>query len=157
MTARKEITISKTPPGLEITEAFGDVERMFEDMLSGRWLQPFAWQRPFAAMPQAPSIDVIDHEDEVIVRAEVPGYKKDEIEISLADGAVTIKGETKAEKKEQRRDYYRCEISRGSFARTVGLPAAVDQSKASASMHDGVLELTLPKLEKSKRQTISIS
>lgn len=99
--------------------------------------RPASWERPLAELPAFPSVDVIDRDDEVLVRAEVPG-------------------ETHAEEKEEKGDYYRCEISRGTFTRSIGLPAAVDDTKAKASMKDGMLELTLPKVEKSKRHTIAI-
>jgi HSP20 family protein len=136
---------------------FGDIDRVFEDFLGRSWLRPFGWERPLAEMPAfAPSVDVIDREDEVVVRAEVPGFKKEDIEISASGTMLTIKGETKTEEKEEKGDYYRCEISRGAFARTLALPAAVDESKAKAAMKDGMLELTLPKLEKSKRRRITI-
>jgi HSP20 family protein len=108
-------------------------------------------------MAAAPSIDVIDRDDEVLVRAEVPGYKKEDIEVLVSDSSLTIKGETKTEEKEQKGDYYRCEISHGTFSRTIDLPVAVDESKAKASMKDGMLELALPKLQKSKRHSITIS
>jgi HSP20 family protein len=135
-----------------------DIDRLFDDFIGRRWLRPFGWERPLAEMPEfVPSIDVIDREDEVVVRAEVPGYKKEEIEVSVSNSTLTLKGETKSEEKEERGDYYRCEISRGSFTRTIALPAAVDEAKAKASMKDGMLELTLPKLEKAKRHTIAIS
>ena len=104
-----------------------------------------------------PSVDVIDRDDEVVVRAEVPGYKKEDIEVSVADSSLTIKGERKAEQKEEKGDYYRCEISQGAFSRTVALPAEVDDAKAKATMKDGMLELTLPKRDKSKRHTITIA
>ena len=133
------------------------VERLFDDFFGGQWLRPSAWERMLPEMPAMPSVDVIDRDDEVVVRAEVPGYKKEDIEISVSDSSLTIKGETKTEEKEEKGDYYRCEISRGAFTRTVELPAAVDDSKAKASMKDGMLELTLPKLEKSKRHTITIA
>ncbi len=152
-----EISISKGVAGLPGTALFSDMERMFEDMTTGRWLQPFGWQRPIGLMIPMPHVDVIDHDDEVLVRAEVPGYKKEEIAISLMDGSLMIKGETKSEKKEESESFYRCEISHGSFSRTIGLPAAIDDAKAKASMKDGVLEIALPKLEKSKRRSIAIS
>jgi HSP20 family protein len=137
--------------------AFSDIDRLFDDFIGRRWMRPFGWERPLAEMPELmPSVDVIDREDEVVVRAEVPGYKKEEIEISVSDSMLTIKGETKREEKEEKGDYYRCEISRGAFTRTLDLPARVDDSKAKAAMKDGVLELTLPKVEKSKRRTIAI-
>ena len=156
--ANKEVTVSKgTLERVPRPALFGDIDRAFDDFFNRRWLRPFAWERPFAEMAVSmPSVDVIDRDDEVLVRAEVPGYKKEDIEISVADSSLTIKGETKAEQKEEKGDYYRCEISHGAFSRTIALPANVDESKAKASMKDGMLELTLPKLEKSKRHAISI-
>ncbi|GIX28653.1 MAG: hypothetical protein KatS3mg123_2534 [Burkholderiales bacterium] len=81
---------------------------------------------------------------------------KEDIEISLTGNVLTIKGETKREEKEEKGDYYRCEISRGAFSRTVSLPAEVDESKAKASLNDGVLEITLPKTETAKKRTIKV-
>jgi len=135
---------------------FGDMDRLFDDFLGRRWLRPAGWER-FAELPGFPSVDVIDRDDEVVVRAEMPGYKKEDIDISVSNSTLTIKGETKTEEKEEKGDYYRCEISRGAFSRMVSLPAEVDDAKAKASMKDGVLELTLPKLEKSRRHAIAIS
>ena len=160
MAKSSDITVSKGKGTLERMPRpapFGDIERMFDDFFGRRWLRPSAWERMLPEMPAMPSVDVIDRDDEVVVRAEVPGYKKEDIEISVSDSSLTIKGETKTEEKEEKGDYYRCEISRGAFTRTVELPAAVDDSKAKASMKDGMLELTLPKLEKSKRHTITIA
>jgi HSP20 family protein len=159
MAKGSEVTVSKGKGTLERmprATPFGEVERLFDDFFGRRWLRPFAWER-FPEMTAMPSVDVIDRADEVVVRAEVPGYKKEDIEISVSDSSLTIKGETKTEEKEEKGDYYRCEISRGAFTRTVELPAAVDDSKAKASMKDGMLELTLPKVEKSKRHTIAIA
>lgn len=102
-------------------------------------------------------MDVVDRDDEVVVRAEVPGFKKDEIEVSVSGDLLTLSGQTGTEGREEKENYYRCEISRGAFTRTIALPAAVDDSKAKASMKDGMLELTLPKVEKSRRRTITIS
>jgi HSP20 family protein len=156
----KEVSISKgTLERLpRPISAFGDIERVFDDFFGRRWLRPSAWERPLAELSAfGPSVDVIDRDDEVVVRADVPGYKKEDIEVSVSNSTLTIKGETKSEEKEEKGDYYRCEISRGAFSRMVPLPAEVDDAKAKASMKDGVLELTLPKLEKSKRHSIAIS
>jgi HSP20 family protein len=136
---------------------FSDVDRLFDDFFGRRWLRPFGWEGPRAEFSTlAPSVDVIDREDEVLVRAEVPGFKKEDIDISVSGTMLTIKGDMKAEKKEEKGDYYRCEITRGAFSRTLALPAGVDESKAKAAMKDGVLELTLPKLEKARRRHITI-
>jgi HSP20 family protein len=155
----KEVTVSKgTVERMPRLTAFSDVDRLFDDFFGRRWLRPFGAERAFAEMAASvPSVDVIDRPDEVIVRAAVPGYKKEEIEISVSNSTLTLKGETKAEEKEEKGDYYRCEISQGSFSRTIALPAEVDDSNAKAEMKDGMLELKLPKLEKSKRHTVSIS
>jgi HSP20 family protein len=158
MAKGKEVTVSKGGALERMPRPFfGDVERMFDDFFGRRWLRPFAWERPLVEMAAMPSVDVIDRDDEVVVRAEVPGCKKEDIEVSVSNSSLTIKGETKTEEKEEKGDYYRCEISRGAFSRTVSLPAPVDEAKAKASMTDGVLELTLPKVEKAKRHTITIS
>jgi len=154
----KEVTVSKgtlerMPRPLSV---FGDIDRMFDDFFGRRWLRPAGWER-FAELPTFPSVDVIDRDDEVVVRAEVPGYKKEDIEVLVSNSTLTIKGETKTEEKEEKGNYYRCEISRGTFSRMIPLPAEVDDARAKAAMKDGMLELTLPKLEKSKRHTISIS
>ena len=155
----KDVPVSKgTLERLPRPALFGDIDRMFDDFFPRRWLRPFGLERSFPELASAaPSVDVIDRADEVVVRAAVPGYKKEEIEISVSNSTLTIKGETKKEEKEEKGDYYRCEISQGSFSRMISLPAEVDESKAKASMKDGMLELTLPKIEKSKRHTISIS
>jgi HSP20 family protein len=92
----------------------------------------------------------------VVVRAEVPGVEKDDLDISVSDNTVTIKGETRREEKEEKGDYYRSEISRGTFTRTVMLPGVVATDKAKAKFKDGVLELKLPKVEKTKRRTVKI-
>ena len=74
----------------------------------------------------------------------------------MSEDSVTIKGETRTEEKEEKGDYYRCEISRGSFSRIVALPATVDGAKANAFFKDGILELSLPKVKVSKRHKIAV-
>ena len=141
-----------------------EMERMMERMFEGfapSWV-PSRWERPLwreLAAPfegKMPTVDVVDREDEVIVRAELPGVEKKDLDVTMSDNTVTIKGSVKHEEKEEKGDYYRREISEGSYARTVMLPAEVDGSKAKAKFNDGLLELTLPKLEKSKRRSIAV-
>jgi HSP20 family protein len=140
-----------------VLRPFDEMERMFDDFFGRRWLTPFRRERPLAEFGfTEPKVDVLDRDDDVLVRAEMPGVKKNEVEISISGPTLTIRGETKHEEKEEKGDYYRCEISRGSFSRMLTLPADVDESKAKATMKDGILELTLPKLEKSRRRTIKI-
>ena len=159
MKAGKEIAIAKggTVERAPRPARF-DIDRMFEDFFNRRWLRPFSPELAFGEMElAAPSVDIIDRDDEVVVRAEVPGYRKEDIQVSMSNGMLTLKGEMKSDEKEEKGDYYRCEITHGAFSRTMALPAAVDDTKARAVMKDGVLELTLPKVEKGKRHTITIS
>jgi len=136
---------------------FADVDRLFDEFFSRRWPRPFGWE-PFGDRADfGPNVDIIDRDDEVVVRAELPGYRKDDIEITVSGDKLTLSGRTASEEREERGSYYRLEITRGEFSRTLALPVEVDDAKAKASMKDGMLELTLPKIEKSKRRTITIS
>jgi len=82
----------------------------------------------------------------------MPGIDKKDVDISLTKNTVTIKGASKHEEKEEQGDYYRCEISKGSYLRTMTLPSQVDDTKAKAKFKDGVLELKIPKIEETRRQ-----
>jgi HSP20 family protein len=141
---------------------FEDMERMFEGFFPSGWLRPARWDWPAwaeRAMPfegRMPKVDVVDREDEVVIRAELPGVDKKDLDVSMTDNTVTIKGSTRKEEKEEKGDYYRCEISSGSFSRTVTLPAQVDAGKSSARFKDGVLELKVPKKEQAKRRSIKV-
>ena len=141
---------------------FEEMDRLFEDYFSRGWMRPFRWEWPSLgemAKPfegKMPKVDVIERDDEVVVKAELPGVDKKDLDVSVTENSVTIKGTTSHEEKEEKGDYYRCEISRGAYARTVALPSYVDADKAKASFKDGVLELKLPKVEKAKRRSIEI-
>ncbi len=141
---------------------FDEMDRLFESILPRGWMQPWrrqwpAWGEMMAPLEaRMPRVDVIDRDDEIVVRAEAPGVEKKDLDVSVSDNTVTIKGATCHEEKEEKGDYYRCEISRGSFARTVALPAEVDGARAKASIKDGMLELLLPKITKSKRHSVKL-
>ncbi|MFO8046913.1 MAG: Hsp20/alpha crystallin family protein [Halomonas sp.] len=123
--------------------------------MPSRWEHPL-WQR-FAAFEKGlPKVDVIDRDAEVVVRAEVPGFDREELDVSVTDGAVTIKGDHHEEAKEEEGEYFHSEISRGAFSRTVSLPDDIDADKAAASFKNGVLELTLPKHKKANRRKIEV-
>jgi HSP20 family protein len=115
---------------------FERMEQAFEDFVPRGWLTPFRWQRPwwrrtFAPIEaRLPSMDLIDRDEEVVVRAELPGVDKDKLDASLTDNALTVRRSTGYEEKEEKGDYYRCEIGRGAFSRTVPLPAEVSKRRA---------------------------
>jgi len=101
-------------------------------------------------------VDVVDREKEILVRAELPGVKKDDIDITIEDQNVSIKASTSHEEKEEDGDYYRNEISQGEYRRNFTLPTKVDSDKATTTFKDGVMEMTLPKSEPSKRRKIKV-
>ncbi len=103
-----------------------------------------------------PSVDVFDSDNEVLVKADIPGLKKDEMDISVNDDLLTIKGEKKMESKVNEESYYKSERFYGSFSRTIHLPSAVEEDNVKATYKDGVLELHLPKKEKAKTKRISV-
>jgi len=103
-----------------------------------------------------PKVDMIDRDGEIVVRAELPGVKKDDVEVTLSEHSVTIKAHTCREEKEEKDEYYRREMSRGDFQRTLTLPGGVDDAKTKAKFADGVLELTLPKMEKTSRRKVKV-
>ncbi len=134
--------------------SFEEMERRFEDFFR----RPFSFLGPslLARRPEAgivsPRVDIFEEEDSVIVKAELPGMKKEEIEVNLTDNTVTISGEKKKEEKVERKDYFRLERSYGSFSRSFTLPSEVDTSKAKARFRDGVLEVRVPKTEEAKKK-----
>jgi len=104
----------------------------------------------------APAIDVYDSKDNILVKAELPGLTKDEIEVSVHDNNLIIKGEKKKDTEVKEEDYYKTERFYGSFYRTVLLPTAVEADKVVAKYEDGVLSLILPKKEEAKPKQITI-
>jgi len=156
----KKQEIQKSPPARALGP-FEEIDRMLDRYFSRRWMRPwrFEWPNiPEITVPEMklPKVDVVDREAEVVVKAEVPGVEKKDLDISVGEDTVTIKGATRHEEKEEKGDYYRREISSGSFLRTVALPATVDGAKAKANFKDGMLELTIPKVEKARRHSVKV-
>jgi len=130
---------------------FDEMEQWAERMMPWR---PFRFDRPhWATMP---AIDILDHESDVVVRASVPGFTKDDIEVTTTNDAVTIRGKTRKTEETKDDEYYRREMRYEDFLRTVHLPSQVDDGKAKATFTDGVLEVVLPKVTVSKRNTLKI-
>jgi len=104
----------------------------------------------------APAVDIHETEDSFIVKADVPGVSKDDIQIDLKDGTLTLRGEKKLENKVSKDNYVRVERSYGTFVRSFTLPKNVDSEKIQAKYKDGVLELKLPKKEEAKPKQIKV-
>jgi len=136
-----------------------DVERLFDQFLTGAWRSPFRrdWPRlSWGAEGQTPRIDVVERDDEIVVRAELPGVDKKDLDVSLTDDTVTIKASTRKESQEEKGDYHRREISTGYLSRTISLPAGVNGNACKAEFKDGLLELKIPKQEKAKRIQVDV-
>jgi HSP20 family protein len=105
----------------------------------------------------APALDVHEDKDGYTIRAELPGMKREEIEVSIHDGALVISGERQAEKVEEGTEVHRQERYFGKFSRALTLPTAVNGEKVKASYKDGVLTVVLPKAEEAKPKQITVS
>ncbi|NIP15044.1 MAG: Hsp20 family protein [Pseudomonadales bacterium] len=164
----KETEPDKTPETAETGEEAGglatarrerDIERLFEDFFDKRWLRPWSREWPgFESIldKKGPKVDVVDREHEIFVRAELPGMSKEDIEVSVGDDSLSVKGSSRKEEETEEGDYHRREISTSYVARTVPLPARVRGNEAKATLRDGMLEVTIPKAEDSKRRRIEV-
>ena len=112
--------------------------------------------RPFAGYKAWPAIDVAEEEDSIVVRAEVPGCKAEDIEISVYGNKLTVSGEKRLTDEKKEKGYYHVESTYGSFRRELALPTDVDQDKINAECKDGVLSITLPKAARAKTIKVKI-
>ncbi len=135
--------------GNNLSRLHDNIDDLFDSFFKGL-------DRPFSGYKGWPAIDVADKDDAVVVRAEVPGCKAEDIEISVYGNTVTISGEKKESKEEKDKGYYYSESSYGSFRREIVLPMDVDESKIDAVCKDGVLSITLPKAEKAKTVKVKV-
>ena len=135
-----------------------EMDRMMEDFF-GRRMRPWwpeRWLRGEAEEITAPAVDVYEEKDDIVVKAELPGIEKNDIEVNLSDSLLTLKGEKKKEEKIEEENYYRSERSYGAFVRSVQLPAEVHADKVKAAFKNGILEVRLPKTEEAKRKEIKV-
>ena len=133
-----------------LTDLRDEIDRLFESPLAEltRTTQVFSgW---------TPAVDLFEDKDNFVVRAELPGMKKEDIDLSLHDGSLSISGERKSEEKYQDAEAYRSERFFGRFQRTISFPASVAVEKTKAQYKDGVLTVTLPKTEEAKPKQIEV-
>ena len=137
-------------PWTGMTSLKNEMERLFDRFAELKWDE-------FSPLGEwAPSMDVSETKDAVVVKAEVPGMESKDIAISLQEQLLTIKGEKKQEKEEKDERHHRVERSYGAFTRSIRLPVAVDGSKVTAAVKNGLLTVTLPKTAAAKGTTIPI-
>ena len=140
---------------------FDEIDRVFGEYFNRNWLRPFRGTKMDDLWGtyemRSPSMDMIDNDNEIIFRAELPGVDKKDLDVSVSDNLLTIKGTSEKESEKEKDNYYSSEIRKGSFCRSVSLPNNVDGSKVKANFKNGLLELTIPKVSKSRRKTITVS
>jgi HSP20 family protein len=135
--------------------------RELEEMTRSWSLLPDVFTRffeePLAVRPWSPSVDIEEKDNEIVVKADIPGVSEKDLEVRLENNTLTLKGERKFEKEDKQQGYHRIERGYGSFVRSFALPAAVDADKVQAHYKDGVLTVTLPKTEAAKARKVKIS
>jgi HSP20 family protein len=134
------------------------MDRMMEDFF-GRRMRPWwpeRWARREAMELEAPAVDLFEDKNDIVIKAELPGMEKENVEVKLTDHMLTIKGEKKKEEEVKEENYYRSERSYGSFVRTLELPADVHADKVKASFKNGILEVRLPKTEEAKTKEVKV-
>lgn len=157
MKGTKELVKTESP---RLLTPFEEVERWFENA----WLRPSSlfgstlWPAGRLAEMKdlSPSCDMYEEGNELVVKADLPGVKKEDIKVDLSGNMITISGEKKEEEKTEREGYYRFERSHGSFYRRFDLPEGFDTDKVKAHYEDGVLEVRVPKTEEAVKKTKKI-
>jgi HSP20 family protein len=135
---------------------FGELlslRRAMDRLIDDDFFRPLAWNGDAGT----PALDVSTTPDALVVEAALPGVKPEEVDVTVENGTLTIRGETRSERQEGEGEYLVREIRRGSFARAVTLPSGLEPDKATASFENGVLRLRIPKAEEIKPRQIKIS
>jgi HSP20 family protein len=130
-----------------------DMDRLFEDFGMGSGLQAPMFEREFGRSRDlgemgmsmwSPQVELFERGNKLVVRADLPGMTRDDVNVEIADGALVIRGERRSEREENEEGFYRTERSYGSFYRRIPLPEGVNAENANATFHNGVLEITMP-------------
>lgn len=167
MATRKELTESSSGAPARRGLGFGpladihrEVDRLFDDFMSD--FRP--WRPRLGIWGEGegefmPKVDVCETDKEVVVTADLPGVDEKDIEVTISDGMLTIKGERKAEKeeKDEKKSYHRVERSHGYYSRSIALPGEVDEDKVKADFSKGVLTVRMPKSEQARSKVKKIS
>ena len=142
------------------------MEEFFENFFPRRWMEglmePYSWRRPMwgefeSAFEGFPRVDVIDRDETLLVRAELPGVEKDDLDITINGDRLTIEAKREYREEEKEEAYFRNEMAYGRMARTIYLPVEVEADKAKAELKKGILEIVLPKVKATKAHTVKVA
>jgi HSP20 family protein len=123
--------------------------RLFQDSVARMFSEP-------NTRPWSPAVDIVENENDLVLKADVPGIEPNDIDIRMENGTLTIKGERKFENNPTDQGYHRIERSYGSFARSFALPDSIDPEKVKAEFKNGVLAVILPKKEVAKPRAVKV-
>lgn len=141
--------ITPWSPFREVSTIHDTIDRMFDEAMSPRFISS-----PAISIP---TVNIRDTEKSILVEAELPGVKLENLDIEISEDALTIKGEKKAESEIKEKDFFRREFSYGSFTRTIPLPVPIQEDKVEAELKHGVLKIELPKREEVKPKVKKIA
>lgn len=147
------MTLVRWRPAQELFRLHDDLDRMCDSFIGKL---PRFWSEDYREGRWTPRVDISESKDDIIVKAEIPGMTKDQIKVSLQDNILTIRGEKKQEQEEKEASFHRVERSYGAFVRSFSLPTLVRSDQIKASYKDGILKITLPKVEEVKPKEIPV-
>jgi HSP20 family protein len=142
------------------------MEEFFENRFPGRWMEgffePMAWKWPFGEgyeerFEAFPKLDILDKDEALVIRAEMPGIKKEDIDIKIAGDRLTLEAKREFKDEEKKDEFYRHEMAYGRLYRAVRLPVEVMVDEAKAELKDGILEVYLPKTEATTPYTVKVA
>jgi len=149
------MSMVKWSPLKELEDMRRDMDRLFDEFFVPATRRRRSWPGTEAGII-VPNVEMYNRKDEIVVRAEVPGLKKEDIDLTIAEDSLILKGEMRKEEDIKDESYYTREINYGSLARTISLPVAVQSEKAKAFFKDGILEIVLPKKEEARPREIKV-
>ncbi len=144
------MALVKWTPNTDLSRLQHSMNRLFDSFFGD------GGHRDSALMSWAPKVDISEVDDEIRLVADIPGMEQKDINLAVKDNTLILKGERQEEKEDEKTDYYRNERIFGSFYRSFSLPSMVDVDKVKAKYKDGVLTITMPKVEKARPKEISI-
>jgi HSP20 family protein len=145
------MTITRFDPFRQLVRVQDRMNRLFEDALG----RP-AEEADFYAGAWTPAVDILETANDIVLRAELPGVKSEEVDIRIENNTLTLRGERKYEVNDEKMNYHRRERTYGAFSRSFTLPSIIEQDKVTAEFKDGILQVSLPKKEETKPKQIAI-
>ena len=143
------MAIVRWDPSREVDSLQSEMNRLFDTFFGGR-------PATGGMRRWVPPMDLVETDDHLVLKADLPGLDSDDVDIEVKDGVLTVSGERKTEHEERADGFYRVERSFGSFSRSMSLPQQVDAEQISASFDKGVLEVRIPKPEERKPHRVEI-